>query len=571
MKWLTLYVFAGIMACGFEPDENSQSLFAIRKKAETTRHHYAEYKFTHPDYHDVDVAVQIKTVKGVPTAMQVKDTNYGGPVEQLVLVSSDDDATFNGTSGSEIGGEYNVKLAADGTCCGDITFVPATDKDATFVGQQSNTLDADSWTELIETNGGTLVRRGFRASLSLLEAGDGHTCAVTAAGQVKCWGEGAKGQRGSGNNERSAVPTFVMTAAGERLTNVVQVVSGMSHSCALAATGKVKCWGSGYWGHLGNGTFYSRNKAVDVQTADGELLTDIVQITAGTSHTCALTTTGNVKCWGSGKKGELGHGRNENKANPVDVQTFDGKRLANIVQVSAGAVHTCALTNTSIVKCWGGGNGGQLGNGTFEDSNKPIEVGNTDHKLLTNTVQIYSGVGHSCALAANGTATCWGHGYSGELGDSERKRKNRAVTVRAANGGTALSRLVQISAGHNHTCALDNKARGWCWGLGQYGKLGHGEDSRALFPVQVEGVADLQHITAGEEHTCALRTNGYVYCWGRGKGGLLGNGLTTEHKSLVPVAVLQSKNSQAPLVIATSPRAEQACYVNGTCHLVVKE
>ena len=133
---------------------------------------------------------------------------------------------------------------------------------------------------------------------------------------------------------------------------------GFFHTCALTEAGNVKCWGGG--SYLGNGND-TANKLVpvDVLAAEGgtDLLDDIVQVSAGRFHSCALTSGGNVKCWGDGNKGQLGNGSTANSDWPVYVIEEDGSSntLASIVQIDAGTYHTCALTTEGGVKCWGAG------------------------------------------------------------------------------------------------------------------------------------------------------------------------------------------------------------------------
>jgi hypothetical protein len=112
---------------------------------------------------------------------------------------------------------------------------------------------------------------------------------------------------------------------------------------------------------------------------DGTPLSGVTQITAGNLHTCALTTSGGVKCWGLGADGQLGNGATPtSQSTPVDVvatgEAQGGAALSGITQVTAGWAHTCALTTSGGVKCWGSGANGRLGNGATSDQSTPVDV-----------------------------------------------------------------------------------------------------------------------------------------------------------------------------------------------------
>ena len=146
----------------------------------------------------------------------------------------------------------------------------------------------------------------------------------------------------------------------------------------MTSTGGVKCWGLGNYGALGNDGTDVKDHPVDVVDGDGSStpLAGIVQVSAGTDHTCALTSTGGVKCWGLGNYGILGNDGTDGEDHPVDVVDGDGSStaLTGIVQISAGNAHSCALTSTGGVKCWGNGVNGRLGNDGTDGKDHPVDV-----------------------------------------------------------------------------------------------------------------------------------------------------------------------------------------------------
>ena len=263
---------------------------------------------------------------------------------------------------------------------------------------------------------------------SRVDGSEYHTCAVTNAGGVKCWGGGANGKLGNGATADTDAPDDVDVDGSNTLSGIVQVIAGQNHTCALTAEGTVKCWGGTNLKQLGNDCDASctdQNFPVNVVSAEGfsTNLSGIVQISAGTGHTCALMSSGGVKCWGYGADGRLGNKGTDDKDAPVDVVTSssDTDPLMNIVQVGTGTNHTCALTSMGSVKCWGLGNNGQLGNdcnGSCADINYPVDVvaaeGNASP--LSGIVQISVGGSHACALTSGGNVVCWGWGSGGTTG-----------------------------------------------------------------------------------------------------------------------------------------------------------
>src|ERR1051325_1623078 len=145
-----------------------------------------------------------------------------------------------------------------------------------------------------------LVVRAATVDVVPLSSGSGHTCAITAAGGVACWGRNTTGELGDGTTNDRNVPVAVSGLAA----NVVAVAAGYDHTCALTAVGAVKCWGSNWFGQLGDGTTSDSSVPIDVSG----LSTGVTAIAAGSYHTCAIMTTGALKCWGNNWFGQLGNG-----------------------------------------------------------------------------------------------------------------------------------------------------------------------------------------------------------------------------------------------------------------------
>ena len=141
--------------------------------------------------------------------------------------------------------------------------------------------------------------------------------------------------------------------------------TGEGHTCALTASGSIWCWGLNNFGQLGNESAGFRESA-PVQVSGGLTFTAVV---AGAEFSCALTSAGVAYCWGDNRFGQLGSGDAASRAVPRPVAGG-----LHFVALAAGLFHACGLTSSGNAWCWGKNSSGELGDGTTDSSYVPVAV-----------------------------------------------------------------------------------------------------------------------------------------------------------------------------------------------------
>lgn len=227
------------------------------------------------------------------------------------------------------------------------------------------------------------VQIGGMADAVGLGAGWQQSCAIRKSGQVWCWGRNDRGQLGipadlgticiiregttdlftGGMDNRSSYPCLTLPQSVPGVEGAVDLGHGTLHTCAVLTTGHVRCWGYNGEGQLGNGTGVGGAIPSDVLG-----LTSAIEVVAGYGHSCALLRDGTVRCWGRGAVTGKGISTHESDLIPVRV-----KDLAGVKAISAGADHTCALRDDGTMWCWGGNTSKQLGVGEGRDIFYPQE------------------------------------------------------------------------------------------------------------------------------------------------------------------------------------------------------
>jgi alpha-tubulin suppressor-like RCC1 family protein len=349
----------------------------------------------------------------------------------------------------------------------------------------------------------------------------GHTCGLTDRGGVMCWGSNSNGQLGDGTTTVRYAPVYAKGLS----TGVRAVSAGSTHTCALLTTGGVKCWGNNKYGQLGDGTKIDRWTPVDVVG----LTSGAASIEAGGLDTCAVTIHGGAKCWGSNNRGRLGDGTTTDRSTPANViGLFTG--VTAIRTSDAGGAHTCALLTNGGLKCWGANVDGQLGDGTTTEAHVPVDVSG----LTSGVSDVALGMWHTCA-ATSGGVKCWGDNSLGQLGNAMTTTQTTPAGVVGLESGA-----LHVAAGRGHSCALVSSSSVKCWGSNFSGELGDGTTIGRLSPVSVIGLSgSVTAISAGGSHSCALLADGGINCWGENDFGELGNGDGSLPYSPFPVEVVR--------------------------------
>ena len=368
------------------------------------------------------------------------------------------------------------------------------------------------------------------------------SCALLKSGMVRCWGFGGA-VLGLGTmspnlgDNPGELPTPDLALGGVS----VGIRGGNSAYCALRDTGVVRCWGDNFFGQLGiNSTAKIGLNPGDMPPADSLVGKPAVQLGGGGSGVnggtfCAITSDGELRCWGGNATGMLGLGHTmvigDDPGELPGAATPVGFVPA---RVYVGHFHACALSTQGKVRCWGLNDSGQLGNGaTGTLGDDPGELPVADVELGGVAVELAVGLNFNCARMATGDVRCWGLNDFGQLGLGNTTNigddPGEMPPASVALGGPAKS----IIPGFSHTCALrsdDNTVR--CWGKNDFGQLGLGNtntigDGPGEMPpadAKIGGPALAVFGGSGSGHSCAMLAGMKLRCWGANGSGRLGLG-----------------------------------------------
>jgi alpha-tubulin suppressor-like RCC1 family protein len=295
---------------------------------------------------------------------------------------------------------------------------------------------------------------GLTSGVSSVSAGDNYACALTTGGAVQCWGvtPGALG----------IADSLVPSAVAGLSTGVTAISVGWSSACALTASKGVLCWGENSSGQLGDGSTNASTTPVAVAGLTGST----AAVSVGGAFACAVSTTGVVQCWGADLSGELGNGAptSTSSASPVAVTGLP----APATNVAAGDAFACAVTSAGDVYCWGANDRSQLGTLSAANSTTAVHIGG----LPQDVRSVAAGQDFACALTSGGAVLCWGDDIYGELGSGSvpsaftSTKSGTPVPVSGLTSGVAA-----LSLGGTSACAVRSSGDLLCWGNNGIGQL----------------------------------------------------------------------------------------------------
>jgi alpha-tubulin suppressor-like RCC1 family protein len=345
------------------------------------------------------------------------------------------------------------------------------------------------------------------ATAAVLTAGDTHTCVISTAGTTYCWGLAFYGQLGAQAGASSAG-----SAVKNLATGLTTITTTRQHNCGLDSSNRMLCWGINDLGQLGNPAgmttciYGTPCRGTPLTTVD--TVTGFVALATGGAHTCGVATTGTMYCWGASLVGALGRGTADTAfQRPFGPPVAGG---LSFTALAAGEYHTCGLVAGGAAWCWGQNAAGELGIGVTPNSTGPgyptplavvgglsfsaIRAASLQTCALTTAGAAYCwgylvpgggmsspqsvpggrvfasltvGQVHACGIQADGQAFCWGDDQFGQLGDGGSSMLS-SIPLPVAGGRTWLA----LAAGAYHTCGIDSAHKVWCWGEGTQGELG---------------------------------------------------------------------------------------------------
>ena len=375
-----------------------------------------------------------------------------------------------------------------------------------------------------------------------------YSAALTANGDLYCWGSNSLGQVGNGTKASVAKPVKV-------LSNVVSFKGGASNVAAITQNGDLYIWGHNDSGQMGNG----QNGGDLIQLKPLKVLSNVsfVSIEKDESFTAAyystsmavITKTGDLYCWGYTGGGQAGNGQSGKDV----YQTTPVKVLSNVASVTSNNGAVAAITKSGDLYMWGRNTYGQVGNG---QSGKDVYQ-TTPVKVLSNVTSINLNIDTAAAIATNGDLYCWGANWQGRVGNGSSTHQPTPVKV--------LSH-VKFANIDTVTTALTENGDLYCWGYTEFGQVGNGKfgiDDRQTTPAKI--MENVAAVSTGGTNTAAITTGGDLYCWGTNDWGQIGNG--TLAQQVTPVKVLSNVASMTIGITssATTKNGDLYCWgENGT-------
>ncbi|XP_077157025.1 putative E3 ubiquitin-protein ligase HERC6 isoform X2 [Paroedura picta] len=330
-----------------------------------------------------------------------------------------------------------------------------------------------------------------------------------------CWGEGASGQLGLGEEgaaEGAPVPFRPGPAALSR-RGVTFVACGERHTLLLHPDGGVSSCGDNVRSQLGRRLPAGRHHSTVPEPIQALETQTVVQVSCGREFSLAVCSNGRVFSWGAGTFGQLGTGGLKDRLTP---KRIDGLSTCKIIQVACGLYHSIVLTKDGRVFSWGQNFHGQLGIGKAISSHgQPQHVSALDGIPLA---QVAAGGAHSFALSLLGVAYGWGRNNAQQLGLSQSDPREQIFKPRSVAALRNLD-VVYISCGNDHTAVLTQSGDVFTFGDDSAGQLGSRSSAEKQGPQKVDLIdSPVSLLACGSYHTLAYSSaSGKLLSFGRGR------------------------------------------------------
>lgn len=316
---------------------------------------------------------------------------------------------------------------------------------------------------------------------------------VSRDGNVHACGEGTNGRLGLGHDANVATPQLV-PVINQYVVKKVAVHSGGKHCLALTLGGKVFSWGEGDDGKLGHGNRLTLDKPKMIENLRSKRIRDVA---CGSSHSAAITSSGELYTWGLGEYGRLGHGDSCTQLRPKLVTALLGHR---VVQVACGSrdAQTLSLTEEGLVFSWGDGDFGKLGRGGSEGCSVPHQI---ERLAGMEVIQIECGAQFSLALTKAGEVWTWGKGDYFRLGHGTDQHVRKPTPIQGLRG----KKVIHVAVGALHCLAVTETGQVFGWGDNDHGQQGSGSISVNKKPMSVIGMEGtfVNRVACGSSHSIA--------------------------------------------------------------------
>ena len=366
-----------------------------------------------------------------------------------------------------------------------------------------------------------------------------HSLIITPLGQIHAFGLNANGQLGNNTLTNSKIPINVSSFGSLSGKTIVSIAAGDSHTLALDTSGQIHAFGNNAFGQLGNNTLTNSKIPINISSFGSLSGKTIIAIAAGAYHTFALDTSGQIHAFGYNNNGQLGNNTGTDSQIPINISSFGSLSGKTIISIAAGTYHTLALDTSGQIHVFGKNGQGQLGYNTPTYSLIPINISSFGSLSGKTIISIVAGGDHTLALDTSGQIHAFGNNFNGQLGNNTTTNSKIPINI-SSFGSLSGKTIISIAAGAAHTLALDTSGQIHAFGDSSQGQLGNNTLTQSYIPINISSFGSLSgktiiSIAAGYSHTLALDTSGQIHAFGNNGEGELGN--NTLSRSQIPITV----------------------------------